>query len=138
MKFIYFYRKHKRGPNLFLKCLYFLFGPGFLFPLWVTAKVKKVKGIKVHPKCRWAHFNVKLHFSLGSLYRSNSIFGCKRVSGNVKQPKENLTLAGTLRGYNKPGPKRKWKYLKNKLGPLISKTTDSCKLSNKGAAQSIP
>ncbi len=30
----------------------------------------------------------KVSSSLGSLYRSNFIFGCKRVSGPTKQPQE--------------------------------------------------
>ena len=35
---------HKRGPNLFFKYFYFLFGPGLLYPLRVLAKVQILFG----------------------------------------------------------------------------------------------
>ena len=62
--------KFKRGPNLFFKYFYFLFGPGLFYPLRVIARVQ--------------------------------------------------TLVSTVRGENKPVQKGRKKYLKNKLGPLLT------------------
>ncbi len=65
----------KRGPNLFFKYFYFLFGTGLFYPFRVPTKVQ---------------------FFLGSLAGPLTLLHPK--NGPTKLPKNFLTLAGTLRG----------------------------------------
>ncbi len=55
--------KHlRRGPNLFFKYFYFLFGPGLFYPLWVIATVQFFFGTLVG---QWSRKSAKKILNLG-------------------------------------------------------------------------
>ncbi len=88
----------KRGPNLFFKYFYFLFGPGLFYPLRVIATVQKFFGTLVgpltllHPKMKLLQCReprepetlIFLHFTW--------------FYGPSKLPKKNLNLSEHPKG----------------------------------------
>ncbi len=101
----------KRHPNLFFKYFYFLFGPGLLYPL-------------------------RVHIYFGSLAEPLTLLHPKMEMLRYREPRELETLVffsilpgsmslkyecnPALIGQMRVIPNSKNKYLKNKLGPLLS------------------
>ncbi len=72
---------NRRGPNLFFKYFYFLFGPGLFYPLRVIATVQNFFGTLVGPLTLW-------HPKMKNLSRHNQAPWCSQP------PKKSLTLEG--------------------------------------------